>query len=308
MSDPILAYAGAAANISLRDLQTIVSVAKTGSFRTSARLLHTSQPAISRTVKRVESYFDTAIFRRGPRGAELTPAGAEIVQSLSDVLAELGRLRYTVRTERAATIRIGAAPTAASVFLAPQIERWIASHPQDHLEVLEEGADTLREMLLSERCDIALIAGPLGDRITGLFLQNIPIQALFRPDTARGQSTQPISLDELAHENLLLYVDNFITTSVLREAFNQVALQPRIAYQSANAGALLRLAESGLGVAVVGKTVDISRTSLVPRPVVSPAGEPLSFDLHAAWLTKNTDVAVHAFAQGIQQHSQTVTI
>ena len=163
-------------------------------------------------------------------------------------------------------------------------------------------------MLLSEQCDIALIAGPLEYGLSGVFLRNIPIQAAFRPDAPPARTNEPISLDELVHENLLCYVDNFITTSVLREAFNRAALQPRITYQSANAGALLRLAESGLGVAVVGQTVDVSSTSLVPRAVASPSGEPLSFDLYAAWLSKNTDDTIRSFAGGIQRHAVTVAI
>lgn len=64
---------------SLRALECLVAVADSGSVTQAARLLHSSQPAVSHQLAALERETGTMLLRREPRGVKLTPAGRAAV-------------------------------------------------------------------------------------------------------------------------------------------------------------------------------------------------------------------------------------
>ena len=61
--------------MNLRHLLVFHGVAKSGSVNAAARLLHTSQPAVSRELRTLEARLGVPLFDRLPRGMRLTEAG-----------------------------------------------------------------------------------------------------------------------------------------------------------------------------------------------------------------------------------------
>lgn len=51
------------------------TVARTGSISHSSRDLYISQPAISKSIQKLEQNLDTVLFKRSSRGVTLTPDG-----------------------------------------------------------------------------------------------------------------------------------------------------------------------------------------------------------------------------------------
>ena len=62
-------------DIRAKELLTVVTLAEYGSFVAAAAHLKTSQPALTRTVKRVERVLGVTLFARNTRRVEITPAG-----------------------------------------------------------------------------------------------------------------------------------------------------------------------------------------------------------------------------------------
>jgi DNA-binding transcriptional LysR family regulator len=62
-------------SVNLRHLSVFHGVAKAGSVNAAARLLHTSQPAVSRELRTLEERLGAPLFDRLPRGMRLTEAG-----------------------------------------------------------------------------------------------------------------------------------------------------------------------------------------------------------------------------------------
>ena len=57
-----------------KELLTIIALSRYGSFVAAAAHLKTSQPALTRTVKRVERVLGVLLFARNTRRVEITPA------------------------------------------------------------------------------------------------------------------------------------------------------------------------------------------------------------------------------------------
>jgi len=81
-------------DIRAKELLTVVTLAEYGSFVAAAAHLKTSQPALTRTVKRVERVLGVTLFARNTRRVEITPAGREFVSVAERMLDDL---QLTVR-------------------------------------------------------------------------------------------------------------------------------------------------------------------------------------------------------------------
>jgi DNA-binding transcriptional LysR family regulator len=72
-----------------RELMTVIALAEYGSFVAAAAFLKTSQPALTRTIKRVERVLGVTLFARNTRRVEITAAGREFVAVAERMLNEL---------------------------------------------------------------------------------------------------------------------------------------------------------------------------------------------------------------------------
>jgi DNA-binding transcriptional LysR family regulator len=76
-------------DLSARELMAVVAVAEYGSFVAAAAFLETSQPAVTRAIKRAERTLGVMLFARSTRRVEITPAGREFVAVAERLLTDL---------------------------------------------------------------------------------------------------------------------------------------------------------------------------------------------------------------------------
>ena len=96
----------------LRQLEYFAAVARHGGFTRAADALWITQSALSQQVRRLEAELGVALLRRTSRGAELTPAGEELLAHAEVALGELARARDALeRHGGAARGRVRAAAT-----------------------------------------------------------------------------------------------------------------------------------------------------------------------------------------------------
>src|SRR4026209_1945531 len=77
--------------VSLRDLRVLVSVIESGSMGKAAKLLATSQPAISRSIADLEHAFGVRLLERSAHGVEPTRYGNALLKRGIAMFDELGQ-------------------------------------------------------------------------------------------------------------------------------------------------------------------------------------------------------------------------
>jgi LysR family transcriptional activator of glutamate synthase operon len=75
--------------MSLEQITTFVTVARTGSVMRAASELHLTQPPLSRRIRSLEDELDVKLFVREARGMRLTEAGRQFLPHAEAVLRAL---------------------------------------------------------------------------------------------------------------------------------------------------------------------------------------------------------------------------
>ena len=146
----------------LDQLRYFLKIAQRGSFTRAAEDLMISQPALSRSIHRLEEELGQPVFERKTRSIALTDAGAllqvraqQILSILEETVAEIADDGVTGR------VRLGAIPTVAPYFLPEILQRFSAEHPKAALIVQENTTEGLLRACTQGEIDLAIVALPV---------------------------------------------------------------------------------------------------------------------------------------------------
>ncbi|WP_300295170.1 transcriptional regulator GcvA [Ferrovibrio sp.] len=122
---------------SLNALRAFAAAGRHLSFTRAAEELHVTQGAVSRLVKQLEEELGIALFRRGPRGLQLTEAGAAYLPALRDAFERMtAATRLIARAGRPANrLAITMLPTFAMRWFMPRLADFQQQHPEIAVDV-----------------------------------------------------------------------------------------------------------------------------------------------------------------------------
>lgn len=145
----------------LRDLTYFETIAELGHLGRAAERLNRSQPALTKSIQRLEESFGTKLFQRDGRRIKLTPVG-ELLQARGKVLQQsIAQTQREVRdfaSGAVGDIRLGCAATMAEYLLPELTNTLLKRSPQVTLKLVIGQDDMLREQLRSGDLDMIICA------------------------------------------------------------------------------------------------------------------------------------------------------
>lgn len=160
----------------LNALRAFEVAARQGSFARAAEELNVTPAAISHQVKRLEEYLDVRLFRRLPRGLALTESGERLLPEVTGAFQRLAHSANAMRESAASrTITVSVAPSLASRWLVPRIERFRQRYPGFELRI--DARDQLTDFR-RDNVDVALRYGP-GNYGDELHVERLPVQMVY---------------------------------------------------------------------------------------------------------------------------------
>jgi DNA-binding transcriptional LysR family regulator len=221
----------------LRDIEYFAVVAEHGHLGRAAASLGLSQPAVSKSLRRLEQALEAKLLERTPKGVELTPEGSalllrvrELRLSLQDVareIAELGR-------GRVGRLRVGVGENATGHPLATAISALLKDAPRVALKVSVSDNDLMLPVLRDGGLDLVVNylrpAPP-----AGLVQEHLYDDEMVVCSSAdhRLAGVARLKLEDLANERWALTESVLMAQQWLRRAFEERGLPPpQIAVES----------------------------------------------------------------------------
>jgi LysR family glycine cleavage system transcriptional activator len=123
---------------SLNALRAFWAAARHGSFVAAAEELFVTASAVSLQVRQLEQELDQKLFERTPRGLSLTADGAAILPGISDAFQRLQETLLSNHGGRgqAQILTLSVAPSFATKWLLPRLDRFHATNPGIDVRVL----------------------------------------------------------------------------------------------------------------------------------------------------------------------------
>ena len=146
----------------LDQLRYFLAVADRGNFTRAAEDLMISQPALSRSIQKLEEELGQPVFERKARSVSLTDAGTLLQARAQQVLSILEDTKAEITDDgQSGRIRIGAIPTIAPYYLPKVLRQFSEKFPRATIIVHENTTDHLLKSCTQGEIDLAILALPV---------------------------------------------------------------------------------------------------------------------------------------------------
>jgi DNA-binding transcriptional LysR family regulator len=144
-----------------RLLKCFLAVAQTGNMTQAAEAVHLSQPALSKSIQRLEEELGVELFERRPGGVHLTPFGTALRQRAKLIQLELNQARHEIDLMKAGEVgilRVGSGPLMTVLYVPDVINRMRRHQPKLRIRLVSAVLDTLVPQLLDGEVDLVCVA------------------------------------------------------------------------------------------------------------------------------------------------------
>jgi DNA-binding transcriptional LysR family regulator len=151
--------------LKLAHLRVLAALGRSGQVSAAAASLSISQPAASRLLAEAQRIAGAELYRRHPRGIELTEAGrhlADLSMRLTGELDAAAREIEEMGEGRSGTVAVGAVTGAAVELVLPALQAIRDSRPGIRASVVVDTSDRMAPMLLSGDLDFYIGRIPSG--------------------------------------------------------------------------------------------------------------------------------------------------
>ena len=227
-------------------LKYFLEVARTEHVTHSARNLRIAQPALTQSIKRLETELGVELFARAGRNIRLTPAGAYLRDRIAPAMEILETAPEDVRAfaaGEAGTVKVGI--FSASNVVVDAITAYRASFPAVNFRITQDEFESACDITVSTVMPSSSNARgegiAVGDRT--LFRERIGI-------AVPGSSSfgDVVSLDDLADEPFVCLAGSRRLREVCDALCAGRAFHPRIGFESDNPAVVRKVIGLGLGV------------------------------------------------------------
>ncbi|MBG6291025.1 MULTISPECIES: LysR family transcriptional regulator [Pseudomonas] len=206
----------------LHQLRAIVAICESGSIQEASRLLHISQPALSKSIKELEAELGVPLLVRSNRGITATEYGERLVRRARLVVEEVRRARDEIETLKGAMdgrVAIGVSPVTPSQQFASCLLRYRKRYPKVQLQISELRPAKLLEGLREGQLDLVLTSQPASRNVDGFHWQELYAQPTTLAVRKGHRLRSARSLHELLDEEWL--VPDSLDVSLAGQMFEQ---------------------------------------------------------------------------------------
>jgi DNA-binding transcriptional LysR family regulator len=267
-------------NLRFRQLEIFRAVMETGSVTEAARLLHVSQPAVSKMLQQAESQLGFQLFIRERGSLAPTVEARTLLPELIKAFAAVdvvNRLADDLRDTRTGLITVAASASFGNSLVGVAIEQFRATRPQTHVVLQTLLNHQIAEFVAENKVDLGLALSPAEDSAT--IARNFCTADLVcvMPDGHPLSELEAVGPAELQRYPLISFSRDRPIGALIEQAYDDAGLRRSIAIEVTQSWTACALVQAGSGVAVVdgfsllgGMFADLIARPL--RPAIRIAG------------------------------------
>jgi DNA-binding transcriptional LysR family regulator len=261
------------------ELRVFLAVAKTKSFNRAAEITNTSQPTVSRQVKRLQDAVGSQLFISTPRGIRLTQKGEALAQTLSRLDHTLHSLTSDLKAESREAeglVRVSISEGLNAVFATPALPQFSEQYPKIQLHLKNPlNLIDLRE----NQADMMIGIAP--SQSSGIRFRKLG-QLHFIPVVAKSYiRSHGLPTRDNLEKHLFVQSEQFIAKTGMWDDWHQAVARGRIAHYGDNSFAYGMLVKTGHGIGLLA-----SYTVIEPTIVPLEMGFRISVPLYLIALTE----------------------
>ncbi|MBV7314863.1 LysR family transcriptional regulator [Shewanella sp. NIFS-20-20] len=269
-----------------RQLQHFCSLIQHGSFTTAAMHLQIAQPALSQSLKKLETEFNVKLVNRSAgksdKSISLTAEGEALYQHAKIILGQMEQAEHHIRSMASLSmgeVRIAVPGMLGSFYLPRRLMAFRHLHDNIKLSLFEGGTrDTLR-MLNQEEVDIAIITGhDMQDHFDGHFLLQEQMVAAVGWDHPLAEHSS-LSLSQFLQHDLVMFKTGYFHREWLLAQAKLLDITPKIAFETNLINLIKQLVSQGFAISSVLNMAVNQEDKIHPIPF----DPPISLDLYIAW-------------------------
>lgn len=244
----------------LRELRYFAQIAKDGSYTKAAKSLYISQPALSKTIKKLESELQISLFEVKPNGVALTDYGQLFLCRILPLLEEIDALpkfTHDIQNMCQGQLNVGITPMLNQLYFHQIIVDFMKQYPNLELKLIESGTLSIHQFLLEGALDLGICIVDSNRSLDSRLSQQIILEdtMVIAMSENNPLSNQPfLRFEDLKNESFHSYSTVSALYSQLESLCSKAGFIPKISSSSSNVAMILQFTASGSGI------------SLLPRP------------------------------------------
>lgn len=231
----------------------IKTVYEMKSISCAANKLNYTQSAVSQIIKGFEKEVGVKIFKRSKSGVELMPNAEEIMKciiEICDLEEKINNISDNLTSLDTGYIRIGTIQSIAYNWLPEILDRFSEDYPNISFDIVVDKFDELVKKVKSNQLDIIFVSEySVPDmNFVKLYIDEL---VLITPVKHKLSSQITVPISKLKDEKFILSADGLnYETGII---FNRNGIDPEIKYKVNEDFTVIKLVESGFGVAILPK-------------------------------------------------------
>lgn len=240
----------------LSSYRIFYAVANTGNISKAAKELYISQPAISKSIQKLEENVGVKLFTRSSRGVTLTPEGELLFTHVKSAFETLtigeDKLRRSIALG-IGNLSIGVSSTLCKYVLLPYLKEFIKQYPHINISISCHSTNHTLRLLEDEKLDIGLIGKPENFKniifyslreiedifvATQDYLHNLSLRGIDRNHFLQNSTLMLLDKENMTRQ----YIDNYFQE-------NHILLQDII--EVSNMDLLIEMSKISLGIGCV---------------------------------------------------------
>lgn len=254
------------------------TVASCKNISKAAEILFISQPAISKSIKKLEEAIGIPLFIRNSRGVRLTNEGSIFFDYVKNAMTELSlgnSVLQKIKANELGFIKMSVSTTLCKHLLLPHLKTFINLNPNIKIKILNRSTFETLKLIDEGIIDFGLVSQPF-DMQNYHYIKLIDVHDIFVACQQYMESFDVINSNIFSppHTIMLMEGDNVTRKYIDRYmVLNNITIKPEI--ETGNMDILVEFAKLGLGITVLikefihneltsGDLIELPITPLIP--------------------------------------------